>query len=135
MKYLVDADILSESTKPTPHAAVTEWLQTHEADLLVNPIIMGEVHFGILRLPDGRKRKNLLRWFEDGITRLNVLPLDAGTASFWARLLADLRERGRAMPVKDSLNAASALQHGLTVVTRNTRDYAHAGVPLINPFD
>lgn len=134
MKFLVDADVLSEATKPEPHAGVARWLRTNEPGLLVNPIILGELEFGILKLPEGRKRQALQRWFQQGVTRLNVLAFDAGTASFWARLLADLRRRGLTMPVKDSLVAASALQHQLAIATRNTRDYANAGVPLVNPF-
>jgi predicted nucleic acid-binding protein len=64
-----------------------------------------------------------------------VIDLDAGTAPVWAALLVRLKKKGLAMPVKDSLIAASALQHHLTVVTRNVRDFKHAGVPLINPFE
>lgn len=63
------------------------------------------------------------------------LPWDATTAIRWAKLLADLRAKGRAMPLKDSMIAANALAHGLTVATRNTRDFKEARVPLVNPFD
>jgi predicted nucleic acid-binding protein len=66
---------------------------------------------------------------------LPVLPIDAGTAHAWSRLVASLRQKGLAMPVKDSLIAANAIQHGLTVATRNVADYKVAGVKLINPFD
>lgn len=66
---------------------------------------------------------------------MRVLDMDATTAAEWAGLLADLRRKGRAMPVKDSLIAATARQHGLTVATRNISDYSNAGVKLINPFE
>ena len=65
---------------------------------------------------------------------LQVLAVDADTARVWANLLAELKRKGRAMPVKDSLIAATARQHGLTVATRNVDDYRHAGVALVNPF-
>jgi predicted nucleic acid-binding protein len=66
---------------------------------------------------------------------LQCLPWDANTGLRWARLLADLRRSGRAMPIKDSLIAATALEHDLTVVTRNRRDFENAGVEVVDPFD
>jgi len=134
VKYLVDADVLSEATKPAPSQPVVNWLRKFDRDLAVNPIILGELEYGILLLPAVRRRKNLLDWFEGGIGQLNVIELDAATATVWAKLLADLKRKGRAMPIKDSLIAATAKQHGLTVVTGNATDFRHAGVPIINPF-
>ena len=134
MKFLVDADVLSEATKPRPAGRVVDWLRGHDADLTVNPIILGELQYGILLLPAGRKRKRLLDWFVSGIQQLNVIEIDAGTATIWAKLLADLKRKGKAMPIKDSLIAASAKQHGLTVATRNTAHFRHTGGPVINPF-
>ncbi len=134
MKYLVDANVLSEATKPKPVAQVVDWLRQHDPDLAVNPIILGELECGILLLPSGRRRKRLLDWFTAGIQRLNVIEIDAATASVWATLLAELKRKGRAMPIKDSLIAATAKQHGLTVATRNTTDFPYAGVRLVNPF-
>lgn len=135
MKYLVDANVLSEVTRNTPRASVVEWLRRHEPDLVVNPIVLGEIEYGIGLTPSARKRKALERWFAEGMQRLRVVDLDAGTASVWAGMLVRLKAKGRAMPVKDSLIAASALQHHLTVVTRNTTDFHYAGVPLIDPFE
>jgi predicted nucleic acid-binding protein len=63
------------------------------------------------------------------------LDFDAGAAREWAALLAELKRNGRAMPIKDSLIAATARQHRLTVVTRNTEDFTHTGVPVLNPFE
>jgi len=134
VKYLVNANVLSEATRPQPIAAAIDWLRRHEADLVVTPIVLGEIEYGIRLMSSGRKRVALQRWFADGVRRLRVLDLDAGAASAWAELLARLKRKGRAMPVKDSLIAASALQHSLTVVTRNTVDFQHAGVPLVDPF-
>ena len=134
MKYLVDANILSEATKPSPDAAVVEWLKRHEADIAVDPFVLGEIQFGILLLPAGRRRQRLERWFDEGVARITCLPWDAATGLRWARLLADLRAAGRSMPIKDSLIAATALLHGLVVVTRNVGDFGHAGVELVDPF-
>jgi toxin FitB len=135
VSYLVDANVLSEPTKKVPAPQVLDWLRAHDRELVVNPIILGELEFGILRLPASRKRRRLEQWFAVGRASLTVLEFDASTASTWARLLADLRKRGRAMPIKDSLIAATALEHDLTVVTRNVSDFSAAGVKVINPFE
>ena len=134
MTCLVDANVLSEPTRPAPDARATEWLRRHERDLVLDPIVLGEIRFGIHLLPAGRRRRRLERWFEEGIGRIPCVAWDAATAIRWARLLADLRAKGRAMPVKDSLIAATALCHGLTVATRNTHDFREAGVRVVDPF-
>jgi predicted nucleic acid-binding protein len=132
--YLVDANVLSEATRPDPNARVVEWLTRRERDLVVDPIIVGEIRFGIHLLPAGRRRQRLEQWFEDGVQRIHCLPWDLATGLRWARLLADLRAAGRSMPIKDSLVAATALAHGLTVATRNARDFRTARVKIIDPF-
>jgi len=134
VKYLVDANVLSEPTRPAPSAAVVAWLRRNERSLAVDPVILGEIRFGILLLARGRRRQRLERWFEAGVRRLHCLPWEAETGLRWAELLARLRRAGRAMPVKDSLIAATALTHGLTVVTRNVPDFEKAGCPVVNPF-
>ena len=134
MTYLVDANVLSEPTKPAPHPGVVRWLQHHEREIAVDPVILGEVRFGILLLPKGRRRTRLERWFDGGVRRLHCLPWEAETGLRWAELVADLRASGRAMPIKDSLIAATALFHNLTVVTRNRTDFEKAGVQLVDPF-
>ena len=134
MKYLVDANVLSEVTRPQASAQVIQWLRNHEADFVVNPIVLGEIEYGIGLTQSVRKRAELQKWFEDGLRRLRVVDIDSGTASTWSALLVRLRKNGKAMPVKDSLIAASALQHKLIIVTRNTTDFRHAGVKLIDPF-
>jgi toxin FitB len=134
VKFLVDADVLSESTKPSPDMRVVRWLRKHESEIAVSPVVLGELEFGILLLPAGRRRTRLQEWFTQGVQRIQVLDFDALTASTWADLLRRLRKQGLAMPVKDSLIAATALVHGLTVATRNTTDYQNAGIRLVNPF-
>ena len=134
MKYLVDANVLSEPTRPAPDLKVVEWLRRNEREIAVDPVILGEVRFGILLLQKGRRRANLERWFDAGVQRLQCLSWEAQTGLRWAQLLANLRAVGRAMPIKDSLIAATALVHGLTVATRNRADFEKAGVSIVDPF-
>ena len=134
MKYLVDANVLSEPTKPTPDPRVVAWLRAHEPEIAVDPVILGELRFGILILPRGRKRTSLERWFDAGVGRLHCLPWDADTGLKWAELLARLRATGKAMPIRDSLIAATAVVHSLAVATRNRADFANAGVRIVDPF-
>jgi predicted nucleic acid-binding protein len=134
VKYLVDANVLSEPTKPTPDPRVLSWLRAHEPEIAVDPVILGEMRFGILILPRGRRRTGLERWFDAGVGRLHCLPWDAETGLKWAELLARLRTNGKAMPVKDSLIAATAVVHSLAVATRNRADFVNAGVRIVDPF-
>lgn len=134
MIYLVDANVLSEPTKVTPDAQVVDWLRQNESELVVDPIILGEIRFGIHLLPAGKRRRRLETWFNDGIAKITCLPFGAETGLRWARLLADLRAAGLAMPIKDSLIAATALVHDLTIATRNQADFRVAGVKWVDPF-
>ena len=134
MKYLVDANVLSETTKPVPDAKAIGWLRSHERDIVVDPVILGELQFGILLLPKGKRRQQLETWFSQVVNRITCLPWDAVTGICWARLLARLRADGRAMPVKDSFTAATALQYGIVLATRNTEGFRKSGVRLVNPF-
>ena len=134
MTCLVDANVLCEATKPGPDPRVIEWLTRHERDLVVNPVVLGEVRFGILLLPSGRRREKLESWFDDVTRRIHCVPWDAETGLRWAELLAHLRALGRPMPIKDSLIAATALTYGLQLATRNRRDFEACGVELVDPF-
>ena len=134
MNYLVDANVLSEPTRPRPDAKVVDWLRRHEREISIDPIILGELRFGIDLLPSSGRRKRLEAWFESGVGRITCLDWTAETGLRWAKLLAEMRSAGTAMPIKDSLIAASALAHGLTVVTRNVTDFNKANVSVLDPF-
>lgn len=134
MRYLVDANVLSEATRPIPDARVVAWLRRSELEIAVDPVILGEIKFGILLLPPSKRRRRLEVWFDEGVARIVCLPWDAATGLTWAKLLADLRASGQCMPIKDSFIAATALTYGLIVVTRNERDFKKAGLKAVNPF-
>jgi toxin FitB len=134
VRFLVDANVLSEPTKPLPNLGVVGWLRANESEIAVDPIIIGELHFGILLLRRGKKRSELEHWFNVIVQRLYCLSWESETGVRWAQLLAELRSSGRAMPIKDSLIAATALVHDLIVVTRNRADFEKAGLRIIDPF-
>ncbi|HSL84711.1 MAG TPA: PIN domain-containing protein [Thermoanaerobaculia bacterium] len=129
----MDAKVLSEATKPAPDPSVVEWLRRNEAAVVIDPVILGEIRFGILLLPRRARRTRLERWFTEGVHRFHCVPWDAANGLGWAELLAHLRTRGRAMPIKDSLIAATALVHDLPLATLNRQDFEAAGVRLADP--
>jgi hypothetical protein len=134
LKYLIDANVLSEITKPEPQIRVTDWLRGHERQIVVDPIVLGEIRFGIHLVSSVARRRRLEQWFDEVIQTIRCLPWQAKTGLRWAKLLAELRAAGKSMPIKDSLIAATALVHNLTIVTRNKRDFLNAGVKVIDPF-
>lgn len=135
MKYLVDANVLSEPTKESARDQVVEWLTKNEANLVVDPIVIGELRIGILALPRGRKRERLEQWFENVVEVLECLAWDASVSRRWATLVVDLKRKGETVPLLDGMIAATALQYDLIVATRNTRDFQKTGVKTFDPFE
>jgi predicted nucleic acid-binding protein len=134
MTYLVDANVLSEPTKPAPSSKVVNWLSTNERNLVVDSIILGELCIGVLALAPGRKRRQLERWFDALMQTIECLPWDATISRRWAKLVVDLRQKGKTMPLLDGMIAATALRHDLTIATRNTGDFRKAGLKVFDPF-
>jgi predicted nucleic acid-binding protein len=134
MTYLVDANVLSEPTKPAPSSKVIDWLSANERNLVVDSIILGELCIGILALAPGRKRRKLEQWFDALMQTIECIPWDATISRRWAKLVVDLKQKGKTMPLLDGMIAATALQHDLTIATRNTRDFKKAGLKVFDPF-
>jgi predicted nucleic acid-binding protein len=132
--YLVDANVLSEPTRPAPNGKVVEWLSANERNLAVDSIVLGELCLGVLSLPAGRKRARLEQWLEAVMRTLDCLPWEAAAARRWAKLVVDLKRKGRTLPLLDSMIAATALEHGLTVATRSVNHFEPAGVQTVDPF-
>jgi len=106
---------------------VVRWLQENHAEIVVDPIVIGELWEGIVALPDGQRKQNLVEWFNQSPTGLVCLDWTLRTAVVWAELRDDVRKRGFTVPVKVTLIAAIAKLHGLTVATRNVDDFVRCG--------
>jgi predicted nucleic acid-binding protein len=134
MSYLVDANVLSEATRRQPDANVLAWLERHDAELHVSTLTLAEIVKGIHLLAQGKKRRDLEAWFEELVASFagRVLPVDESVARAWGAFYAKHQRQGRLLSF-DSLLAATALAHGLTLATRNAVDFP-ADVSVINPW-
>ena len=138
MKYLLDTCLISETVKPTPSPSVLDWLERQdEARLYLSVLSVGELEKGVSRLEDGARKNRLQAWLEVSLTRRfmgRILSIDLETAQTWGRVTARCERLGHRLPVLDGLLAASALQHGLVMVTRNVADFEPTGVSVTNPW-
>lgn len=137
MKYLLDTCVLSELVKPTPESKVVAWVNAQAEDsLYVSSITLAELLKGIAKLNDSQRKTALTEWVGQLQEELadRVLPFEHSTADYWANMCATAEKSGKPLSAFDSLIAASALEHGLVIVTRNTRDFESAPVMLINPW-
>jgi len=135
MTYLVDTNILSELRRREPNIGVVEWFSQRPATtLFVSVLTLGEIRKGIDILPNSDRKFALLDWLEVDLPSFfigRILPVDISVSDRWGRLIA---QAGRPMPAIDSLLAATAIHHGLKLVTRNDRDFKFAGLEIINPW-
>lgn len=138
MRYLLDTNVLSEGAKPEPNPGVAGFLQTTSAlELAISVLTAGEIRQGIAALDAGARKRRLEQWLSTELLRQftgRVLPVDEAVALAWGRLAAEGRRSGRPLPVIDGLLLATAEVHGLTFATRNERDCADRGVPVLNPW-
>ncbi len=136
MSFLVDTDVLSDPTRLHPSAKVDAWLSANETQIYTSAITIGELKRGIERLSPGTKRAGLEKWLDKLLTSMagHVLAYNARVPETWGKMMVDLEKQGHLMPLTDSMIAAIAKRHNLTLVTRNTTHFAHAGLCVINPF-
>jgi predicted nucleic acid-binding protein len=139
VKYLLDTCVVSELTRPKPMPSVVNWVRSQrEEHLFLSVLTLGELRKGIPRLPDSRKKVRLENWLDSDLKLRFAgrwLPVDEEVAERWGLLSSDAASRGFVLPVLDGLIAATALVHGMTVVTRNTDDVRGTAVLLFNPWD
>ena len=131
--YLLDTNVVSELRRPRPSPAVLEWIQRVPADhLYLSAVTIGEIQAGIevTRQQDAPKAEHLESWLDRVLATYEVLDVDAAAFRVWAKLMHGQSDT----LMQDALIAAVATVHRLTVVTRNTRDFQHFGIPTLNPF-
>jgi predicted nucleic acid-binding protein len=137
MSYLLDTCVVSELSRPRPDLAVVAWISEADvASLHLSAITVGEIRRGALRLPAGKRRTSLSGWSERLRRSFSgrVLPIDESVALRWAEIAARAERSGRPGSFADGLIAATALDRGLTLVTRNVTDFEPFGVSLLNPW-
>ena len=139
MKYLIDTCIISELIKARPSKKVVEWVSSKsEENFYLSVLTIGEIQKGISKLADSKKKENLQSWItidlKDRFTG-RILDIDSGVAQKWGEIQGSAEKQGLMMPAIDALIAATAICHGLTVVTRNIQDMQHSGARLYNPWE
>lgn len=131
--YLLDTNVVSELRKPKPHGGVLAWLKSvSDRDLHLSAVSLGEIQAGIelTREQDAAKAADIEDWADQVATTWNILPMDAATFRIWAKIM----HRRSDTLIEDALIAATALLHGLQVVTRNVGDFKGFGVRAWNPW-
>jgi predicted nucleic acid-binding protein len=137
--FLLDTNIPSELTQPMPDPRVRDWVDAQDnASLYFSVVSVGELRRGFTMLSPGKKRTRLEQWFEQYLLPLfgdRILPVTQSIGDCWGVLDGECQLRGKTLNTADGMIAATALKHGLTVVTRNVKDFAGLGVIVLNPWD
>lgn len=139
MAYLLDTNVISEPKKKAPDAQVLRWLAQHTLETaFISALSLGEIEQGITLLGNTKRAKSYREWLE---ARLKpefagrILNVDAQVMITWGRITGEATKRERPVSLMDSLLAATAITHGLTLVTRNTKDVAALPVEVLNPWE
>nr|WP_145552707.1 type II toxin-antitoxin system VapC family toxin [Variovorax boronicumulans] len=136
LRWLLDTSIVSELARPQPALAVMQAFAMHADAGAIPMVVWHELLFGVLRLPDGQRKQSLTRFVHAVPGALPKLAYDEPVARRHAELRAVQQTRGRPLAEPDAQIAATALAHGLTLVTRNARDFHGIdGLQLANWFD
>ena len=137
MKVLLDTCVLSELQKNQCDSDVLECInQINDNDIYLSVITIGEITKGISLLKTSNKKKRLIQWLVtiEQVYGKRILPIDTQSVQFWGELTANAQKKGITIPAGDGLIAATALQHGLHLITRNESDFINTGALIINPW-
>ena len=138
MKYLLDTCLISELAKSEPDKNVVDWvLSENETNFYVSVLTFGEIHKGIEKLPESKKKKELQIWVENELKNRfqnRIIGIDMHISIAWGKIQCIAEKNGKPMPAIDALIAATGIVHNLTVVTRNVADMEQSAVKLLNPW-
>ena len=136
--FLLDTNVVSEFVRPAPDRNVMLWVGANDEErMFLSVIAIAEVETGIQKLESGRRKSALAAWLEDELVprfENRILDVSPPIAKTWGGLMANAKRRGIAFEAMDAFIAATAIQHALTLVTRNVRDFQLAGIGLLNPW-
>lgn len=139
MAYLLDTNVLSEVIKPRPAPQVVAWFAAQpNTSTYLSVLSLGEIEQGIVRSPNPGRAESLRRWLEEELLprfQGHVLPVDAAIMKVWGRITGQALLQGFPVSYVDSLLAATAITHDLTLVTRNSKDVRALSVQVLNPWD
>jgi toxin FitB len=137
--FLLDTNVVSETVRLRPDPRVTEWIARQpNSALFLSVLTIGELRRGFTIAPDPERRARLERWLENDVLRWfegRILPVTQVIAQRWGVIDGTCQLRGTTANTADGLIAATALEHGLTVATRNVKDFSLFGVPFLNPWE
>ncbi|MFN0172487.1 MAG: type II toxin-antitoxin system VapC family toxin [Bryobacteraceae bacterium] len=137
--FLLDTNVPSELTRKRPEPRVMAWLEAaDDSQLFISAITVGELHKGFVTQKDAKRRAFLEDWFRTALIPWfegRILDVSAAIAERWGKLDGTRQMKGSPLNTADGLIAATALEYGLTVVTRNVRDFAGLGVEILDPWD
>ncbi len=138
MKYLLDTCVLSEYRQPKPNPEVLAYLESlNSLHFFISAITVGEITKGVKRLEDGKRKQAFEHWLNELESDYagRILPVSTNVARLWGELLAKAHQQGIGLPAIDGLIAATAMHHGLHLITRNVNDFQSTGALLINPWE
>lgn len=138
MSYLVDTNAISEFRKKQPNQKVLDWFAAQaEESLFLSVITIGEIEKGIAKITDPSGKAKYEIYLETLVLRFDrrILPISLKIGRRWGKLFGTLQKTGRVLPNWDSLLAATALEHDLTIITRNTTDFTDTGARVLNVWD
>jgi len=138
LKYLLDTNIISEIIAKKPNQQAIDFINNINTNAIyLSVITIGEIKYGINRLPKSKRKTQLQAWFEQLLIKYqsNIINIDISVMAIWADISSSLKSNGISLSIMDSLIASSALYHDMILVTRNTKDFQYiANLNIINPF-
>lgn len=136
--WLIDTNVLSELHRPKPRATVLQFLSSQPVhSLYVSVVTLAEIRFGIELLKDSNRRMELNEWLNQGLRPMfenRVLEINEDIMLTWKLLAHEGRKNRHTFAQPDLLIAATALHHGLTIVSRDTSEFLRANAPVLNPW-